>query len=100
VEETIMMTMPPVLQSIVDWLRAGYPDGVPPNDYIPLLALLARRLTADEVAAVTAELSRDGDEAVDNTEIGLLITKITSELPRAEDVARVRDRLSATGPFL
>ena len=37
------------LTSIVAWLRAGYPDGVPQTDYIPLLALLSRRLTNDEV---------------------------------------------------
>jgi Protein of unknown function (DUF3349) len=94
------MTIAPVLHSIVDWLRAGYPEGVPPNDYIPLLALLARRLTTDEVTAVAEELGRAGDLAIDNTEIGQLITKITHERPRAEDVSRVRSRLTAEGPFL
>jgi Protein of unknown function (DUF3349) len=94
------MTIAPVLTSIVDWLRAGYPEGVPPNDYVPLLALLARRLTTDEVTAVAEELSRAGDLPIDNTEIGQLITNITHELPRAEDVARVRSRLTAEGPFL
>jgi hypothetical protein len=102
------MTLPPVLSSIVSWLRAGYPYGVPDNDYIPLLALLARRLTAEEVAAVAEELARqtahatngDGGAAVDNGDIGVLITKITNELPREEDVARVRSHLDAAGPFL
>lgn len=100
------VTLPPVLSSIVSWLRAGYPYGVPDNDYIPLLALLARRLTAEEVEAVAAELARqtapspDGTPAVDNGDIGVLITKITNELPREEDVARVRSHLDAAGPFL
>ena len=31
------------LTGILDWLREGYPAGVPPKDYIPLLALLRRR---------------------------------------------------------
>jgi Protein of unknown function (DUF3349) len=31
-------------------LRAGYPEGVPDVDYIPLFALLGSRLTNDEVA--------------------------------------------------
>ena len=35
------MALPPVLSWIVGWLRAGYPDGVPSVDYIPLFALLA-----------------------------------------------------------
>ncbi len=106
------MALPPVLNSIVAWLRAGYPYGVPESDYIPLLALLARRLTSDEVTAVAAELGRQdsngsrpthdlpGQVTVDNGDIGVLITKITNELPREEDIARVRSRLAAAGPFL
>jgi uncharacterized protein DUF3349 len=38
-----------LLTRIVAFLRAGYPEGVPANDYIPLLALLRRRLSDDEV---------------------------------------------------
>jgi hypothetical protein len=116
------MSLPPVLNSIVSWLKAGYPYGVPDSDYIPLLALLARRLTSEEVAAVAAELGRqvepstngstpvqdsldhghaaNGGATVDNCDIGVLITKITNELPRAEDIARVRAHLDAAGPFL
>jgi hypothetical protein len=94
-----MMTMPPVLDSIVTWLRAGYPAGVPEQDYLPLLALLARRLTNDEVAAVAAELGREGG-SVDHTDIGTLITKVTNELPRNEDVDRVRRQLATAGPFI
>ena len=45
------------LTSIVAWLRAGYPDGVPQNDYIPLLALLSRRLTNDEVKAAYRKMA-------------------------------------------
>ena len=39
------------LTSIVAWLRAGYPEGIPPTDYFPVLALLSRRLSNDEVKA-------------------------------------------------
>ncbi|MEZ0362744.1 DUF3349 domain-containing protein [Mycobacterium sp. pUA109] len=83
------------LNSIVAWLRAGYPEGVPRNDYIPLLALLSRRLTADEVKAVASELMRRGE--FDQVDIGVLITQITDELPTAEDIERVRERLAAKG---
>ena len=94
------MPLPPVLSSIVDWLRAGYPEGVPPQDFPPLLALLSRRLTSGEVAAVAAELASRPGEQVDHDDIGVLITKITDELPRPEDVDRVRAHLTAGGPFL
>ena len=91
--------MPAVLNSIVTWLRAGYPNGVPEQDYIPLIALLARRLTSEEVEAVAAELGRQGD-AINSADIGTLITKVTNELPRNEDVARVRNQLATAGPFI
>ena len=41
-----------VLQQVLDWLRAGYPEGVPPKDYFPLLALLTKQLSETEVDAV------------------------------------------------
>lgn len=83
---------------IVAWLRAGYPDGVPPTDYIPLLALLARRLTHDEVKAVAGELMSRGD--FDHIDIGAVIARFTNELPAADDIERVRERLAAKGWLL
>lgn len=83
------------LNSIVAWLRAGYPDGVPQTDYIPLLALLSRRLSNDEVKAVAHELMQRGD--FDHIDIGVVITEFTDQLPSPEDVERVRERLAAKG---
>ncbi|WP_343710148.1 DUF3349 domain-containing protein [Mycobacterium sp.] len=83
------------LESIIAWLRAGYPDGVPPTDYLPLLALLSHRLTTDEVTAVARELM-DRDE-FDRIDIGVVITKFTDQLPAPDDVERVRTRLAAKG---
>jgi hypothetical protein len=83
------------LNSIVAWLRAGYPDGVPPTDYFPLLALLSRRLSTDEVKAVSRALMQRGD--FDDVDIGVLITQFTDQLPSPEDIERVRARLAAKG---
>ena len=86
------------LSSIVSWIRAGYPEGIPPTDTFPVLALLTRRLGNDEVKAVAHELMQRGD--FDNVDIGAAITKFTDELPSPEDVERVRERLAAQGwPF-
>ncbi len=49
------MALSDVLTKIVGFLRAGYPEGVPDGDYIPLVALLRRRLSDDEVVAVATE---------------------------------------------
>ncbi|MDT5350396.1 MAG: hypothetical protein QOH91_3683 [Mycobacterium sp.] len=83
------------LSSVVSWLRAGYPEGVPPTDTFAVLALLARRLTNDEVMAVARELMQRGE--FDNIDIGVAITQITDELPTPNDVERVRTRLAAKG---
>lgn len=83
------------LTKIVAWLQAGYPEGVPGPDRVPLLALLSRRLTNDEVKSVARGLMNRGE--FDHIDIGVLITRVTDELPRAEDVERVRARLAAKG---
>jgi Protein of unknown function (DUF3349) len=83
------------LTSIVDWLRAGYPEGIPPTDYFPVLALLTRRLSNDEVKLVAREVMQQGD--FDETDIGVLITQITDQLPSPQDVERVRERLAGKG---
>jgi hypothetical protein len=83
------------LTSIVSWLRAGYPEGIPPTDTFPLLALLTRRLSNDEVKIVAQELMQRGD--FDDIDIGVAISKLTDELPSEADVERVRTRLAAHG---
>ncbi|TFV61415.1 DUF3349 domain-containing protein [Mycobacterium sp. PS03-16] len=83
------------LTRIVAWVTAGYPEGVPGPDRVPLMALLRRRLTDDEVAAVARALTDRGE--FDDVDIGVLITSITDELPSPEDIERVRTRLSTHG---
>ncbi|WAJ46004.1 DUF3349 domain-containing protein [Mycobacterium sp. Aquia_216] len=83
------------LTSVVSWLRAGYPEGIPPTDTFALLALLANRLSNDEVKLVANALMERGD--FDKIDIGVLISKLTDELPSETDIERVRDRLAAQG---
>lgn len=89
------MSKPSFLDSIVGWLREGYPQGVPPQDYVPLLALLRRRLTDEEVEAVVQELVASGEVPVDSVDIGTSITKVTDALPSEDDINRVREHLPA-----
>ena len=87
------MALPPFLANIIGWLRSGYPEGVPEADYVPLLAILTRRLSDAEVDQITAELIAQGDLPVDKTDIQVLITKTTNEMPTDSDVDRVRRHL-------
>ena len=50
------MALSDVVARVVAFLRAGYPHGVPATDYVPLIALLRRRLSDDEVV-VASELA-------------------------------------------
>jgi uncharacterized protein (DUF2267 family) len=83
------------LSSIVSWLRAGYPEGIPPTDTFAVLALLTRRLSNDEIKAVARELMGRGE--FDDIDIAVAVTQITDELPSPEDIERVRARLAAKG---
>ncbi|WP_018155080.1 DUF3349 domain-containing protein [Demetria terragena] len=90
------MTLNNKLRSVVDWLQAGYPAGVPPTDYIPLLALLRRGLTEDEVREVAEELAASIED-MSHTDIGVHITQITDALPSQADINRVARRLHVHG---
>lgn len=97
------MDRPQFLTRVVEWLRAGYPDGVPQGDYIPLVALLRRQLSAEEVEAVSADLIRESappPEPISKIDAGVKITKVTHEMPYEADIDRVRQHLETAGwPF-
>lgn len=83
------------LGNIVSWLRSGYPNGVPRNDYLPILALLSRRLTADEIIEVAGQLRHLPQLGF--FDIGAEILRITDQLPQPSEVERVRAKLAAYG---
>jgi Protein of unknown function (DUF3349) len=90
------MALPPVLTSVISWLRAGYPEGVPDVDYIPLFALLGSQLSNSDVSAIADELeSESNPESAES--IRHAIKAVTSQHPSDADVARVRARLAAGG---
>jgi hypothetical protein len=90
------MATPPVIQKIVSWLRAGYPEGVPQHDYIPLLALLGSELTNDEVTLIIDELTFSADPESKEA-VQAAIAAVTKTKPSDADINRVRARLAAGG---
>ncbi len=90
------MALPPLLSKIVDWLRAGYPEGVPEHDYIPLFALLGSQLTNDEVTLIGDELAQSSDpESADA--LKKAIAAVTHTTASDADINRVRSHLAAGG---
>ncbi|GAC84600.1 hypothetical protein GP2_024_00270 [Gordonia paraffinivorans NBRC 108238] len=89
----------PFFESVINWIRKGYPEGVSRTDFPPLVALLRRELTAEEVTDVAMELVKlyGPREPVTRQQIADAIERVTSAPPTAEDVGRVADRLTAVG---
>ena len=85
------------LARIVAWLREGYPGGVPEHDYLPLLALLERRLTRSEVKKIAKALRRADVSPAGPDDIAEAITSYTHAEPNEEDLRRVRDQLAKKG---
>jgi hypothetical protein len=85
-----------VVTAVVQFLRAGYPQGVPERDYLPLFALLCRRLSDEEVSQVADALSASQDTA-SAAALHAAISRVTRDAPRAEDVTRVSACLAAGG---
>jgi Protein of unknown function (DUF3349) len=90
------MAIPPVVTKIIGWLRAGYPEGVPQHDYIPLFALLGSQLTDDDVTLIADELTFSADQESAEA-IKKAIGAVTSTKPGDADIARVRSHLAAGG---
>ncbi|HEY1918876.1 MAG TPA: DUF3349 domain-containing protein [Streptosporangiaceae bacterium] len=91
------MALPPLLNKVVEWLRAGYPEGVPDVDYIPLFALLGSQLTNDDVAAIAAELATESHPGSAQAISDAIKTATTHQQPTDADINRVRARLAAGG---
>jgi hypothetical protein len=88
------------LSRAVEWLRAGYPTGVPRQDYVVLLGLLQRTLTEDEVRGIARRLADESvfnDEPVGAEDIETMIKASVLQPARPEDVARVSAHLAAGG---
>ena len=87
-------------QSVLDWLRAGYPEGVPPQDYVPILGVLQRRITSEEIHTISEglaeQLSRT-ENPITRADIEAMIEDTVYQRALASDVARVSARLAAGG---
>jgi hypothetical protein len=88
------------LMRSVEWLRAGYPAGVPRGDYVALLGLLRRKLTEVEVRKIAqdlADISQRTSDPITTQDIEEMINSSVLQEASTEDVARVSARLAAGG---
>ena len=90
---------PSYFQSVLDWLHKGYPDGVPPTDYYPLLALLARSLDEDPIVEATWPFPKDGHPGSPVTEgqTRHAVRDVTAQEPNSNEINQVAARLALVG---
>lgn len=85
------------IERVVGWLRTSYPAGVPAQDYQPLLALMRRRLSPDEVHELGNKLVAEGLVPADRVDVGVGVTKVIQELPTTAELTRVMNHLQRYG---
>jgi hypothetical protein len=87
-----------VFDSVIAWLHQGYPEGVPQKDYFPLLALLKRSLTEEQVVKAAQSILRGNDsDTVTEDEIRDAIHKVIEKEPNPEELNQVAARLASVG---
>ncbi len=85
-----------VLTRAIDWLRGGYPHGIPRHDYVALVGILHHRLTDEEVAEVAATLAGEADP-VSEADVREAVRAKVLEEASPEDIARVAELLASSG---
>jgi hypothetical protein len=87
-----------VFENVLDWLNAGYPEGVPPKDYFPLLALLKRSLSEDEVIKAAQSVLRSTEsDAVTEAQVRAAVQGVIDKEPNPEEIHQVASRLASVG---
>lgn len=96
---TLEEQQPAFIDSVLGWLHKGYPDGIPPKDYYPLLALLKRSLSEDEVVQAAFAVLKDSrpDDPVTAEQIRQAIREVTEKEPNGEEINQVAARLALVG---
>lgn len=85
------------IERIVAWLKGGYPHGIPEADYVPLLAVLRRRLSQEEIDELAERIARDGLVPAVRLDLGAEYLRLTHELPSESEIRRISEKLADAG---
>lgn len=99
----LTVTVKSRVHAVLEWLRAGYPGGVPGPDRVPLMALLrSTPLTDAEIRAVVKEIAAEESHlpdghVVDYDEIAHFVEGAAHHEADPGSVKRVAATLAAAG---
>lgn len=87
-----------VIARVLNWLRAGYPDGVPRSDYLALYAVLRRHLSDSEIETIAEEVAHaNPDTEITRDAIEVAVARFAKQQPEPADVVRVAAGLADAG---
>lgn len=93
--------MTSAIGKILEWLKAGYPQGIPPNDYPSVLGVLRRNMSDEEIVSISDELAMqsvsNGDVPVTAAQIRDMVRTMAFQHATPEDVQRVSANLARAG---
>jgi hypothetical protein len=94
------MTESPMAK-VVNWLRAGYPEGIPQGDFPSVLLVLRRNLSDDDIEAISDDLAlqsvSNGAEPVSAEQIRAMVHDHVFQSATDDDLRRVSATLAAGG---
>ncbi len=92
---------PPLMKRVLDWMRQGYPEGIPPRDYVALLGVLRRNLTDADIEAVADELAlqsvSNGVQPVTADDVRAMVRDLAFQNCTPEELQRVSANLARGG---
>ncbi|HET6154510.1 MAG TPA: DUF3349 domain-containing protein [Marmoricola sp.] len=92
------MTASSPVRRMLEWLRAGYPEGIPASDYPPVLGVLRRNLTDEEIMEIAGDLAlASGGAAVTAEDIATMVREHAFQASSPDDLRRVSAVLAAGG---
>lgn len=86
---------------ILNWLKAGYPEGIPQRDFPSVLMVLHRNLTDAEIEAIADDLALDSisndSQPVTADHIRAMVRERAFQSTTTEDLNRVSAVLARGG---
>jgi hypothetical protein len=90
-----------LIAKVVGWIKAGYPDGVAPQDFPSVLLVLQRHLTDDDLIVIAEDLVitsiTGGAQPITGEDIRAAVRAHARQSAEDEDVRRVSAVLAQGG---
>ena len=86
---------------ILNWLKAGYPEGIPPRDFPSVLQVLRRNLGDADIESIADDLAlqsvSNGSEPVSAEHIRAMVREHAFQTATPDDLLRVSAALARGG---